>query len=346
MRYGLLGCARDVVARQPRRGGGPEAAMGVVPEQGQRLRQRPDGWRAARPSSTPTGRRRRTGRSPCAVAATPTSTRASPSAPSRITTRRCGSLPMAAGIFVNRGIAYESTWPVRPRHPGLRPGAASEPGLRRGPLLPWRGLARKGPTPTARSRTTIRRCGSTPRWPMPSSAAAWSTLTVGPGRPRHQGLRPGASPEPQIRAGLQQPGLRLLARGQIRPRHRGLRPGDPARPEQQQGLQQPRACLAPQGPGRPRHPGLRSGDPPQSVVLLGFRNCGWAYSALGQYDRAIEDIDQALRLKPDDADLLGNRCYAKAGAGALAAALADGNEALRRMPGELGKSSRAGPSPT
>ena len=29
---------------------------------------------------------------------------------------------------------------------------------------------------------------------------------------------------------------------------------------------------------------------------------------------------------------MGNRCYAKAGAGALAAALADCNEALRRMP--------------
>ena len=53
----------------------------------------------------------------------------------------------------------------------------------------------------------------------------------------------------------------------------------------------------------------------------------------GQYDRAIEDFDRALRLNPDDAALFNNRCYAKASAGALAAALADCNEALRRMPG-------------
>ena len=68
----------------------------------------------------------------------------------------------------------------------------------------------------------------------------------------------------------------------------------------------------------------------------GVANRASSYSAMGQYDRAIEDFDRALSLKPDDADLLGNRCYAKASAGALAAALADCNEALRRMPDELG----------
>lgn len=49
--------------------------------------------------------------------------------------------------------------------------------------------------------------------------------------------------------------------------------------------------------------------------------------------RAIQDFDRALRLSPDVAALFNGRCYARASAGALAAALADCNEALRQMPG-------------
>jgi tetratricopeptide (TPR) repeat protein len=66
-----------------------------------------------------------------------------------------------------------------------------------------------------------------------------------------------------------------------------------------------------------------------SALVFSIR--GTSYSA--KYDRAIQDFDQALRLKPNEAVLLSGRCYAKASAGALAAALADCNEALRRMPG-------------
>ena len=80
-----------------------------------------------------------------------------------------------------------------------------------------------------------------------------------------------------------------------------------------------------------------------SALVFSIR--GTSYSAKGQYDRAIQDFDQALRLKPNEAVLLSDRCYAKASAGALAAALADCNEALRRMP-DTRNSSTAGASPT
>jgi len=76
--------------------------------------------------------------------------------------------------------------------------------------------------------------------------------------------------------------------------------------------------------------GMISALRPNALV---FSIRGTSYSAKGQYDRAIQDFDQALRLSPNEAVPLSSRCYAKASAGALAAALADCDEALRRMPG-------------
>src|SRR5918995_240213 len=63
-------------------------------------------------------------------------------------------------------------------------------------------------------------------------------------------------------------------------------------------------------------------------LAIAFNSRGNSHAAKDQPDRAIEDYDQALRLKPNEAVLLSDRCYAKASAGALAAALADCNEAL------------------
>ena len=55
-----------------------------------------------------------------------------------------------------------------------------------------------------------------------------------------------------------------------------------------------------------------------------------------QFGRAVQYYYQAVRLKPDDATALYNRCYAKASAGVLAEALAYCNEALRLVPSDPG----------
>ena len=59
---------------------------------------------------------------------------------------------------------------------------------------------------------------------------------------------------------------------------------------------------------------------------------GLAYRRSGQNDRAMQDYDQALRLKPDLVDALNSRCYLKAIIGQLQPALLDCNEALRLNP--------------
>ena len=70
---------------------------------------------------------------------------------------------------------------------------------------------------------------------------------------------------------------------------------------------------------------------------IAFYNRGYAYQHKGDYDRAIQDYDQAVRLKPDDAAALNNRCWARAVANkALEAALSDCNESLRLRPDDAG----------
>lgn len=57
-----------------------------------------------------------------------------------------------------------------------------------------------------------------------------------------------------------------------------------------------------------------------------------AHSRKGDYDHALQDIDQALKLDPRDIAALSSRCYVLAIAGAFDKALAYCNEALRIRP--------------
>lgn len=73
----------------------------------------------------------------------------------------------------------------------------------------------------------------------------------------------------------------------------------------------------------------------QSGRLLdrAFYHRGFAYLNKGDYDRAIQDYNQAIRLKPDDAEALNNRCWARAVTNrAIELALSDCNESLRLAP--------------
>jgi Flp pilus assembly protein TadD len=54
-----------------------------------------------------------------------------------------------------------------------------------------------------------------------------------------------------------------------------------------------------------------------------------AYRGKRDYDHAINDLGQALKLEPQNAFALNNRCYVRAISGALDGALPDCNEALR-----------------
>ena len=63
-----------------------------------------------------------------------------------------------------------------------------------------------------------------------------------------------------------------------------------------------------------------------------FLNRGDAYDSKGQYVRALEDYDQAIRLDPSNANAWNNRCLTRTIVGQLDQALADCNESLRLIP--------------
>jgi tetratricopeptide (TPR) repeat protein len=63
-----------------------------------------------------------------------------------------------------------------------------------------------------------------------------------------------------------------------------------------------------------------------------FNSRGTTHSAMGHYDLAIRDYDQAIKLNPASVMAFNNRCFAKALAGQGEQALADCNESLRIKP--------------
>jgi len=67
-----------------------------------------------------------------------------------------------------------------------------------------------------------------------------------------------------------------------------------------------------------------------------FSNRGAAYEIKDQYDHAIENYDQAIKLNPNLAIAWNNRCGIRAAIGQLQQALADCNEALRLRPANAG----------
>ena len=98
-------------------------------------------------------------------------------------------------------------------------------------------------------------------------------------------------------------------------------------------LCQSRHCLSQQGRPRPRYSRLqRSAPAPIRKAAKAYNNRGVAYYKKGDYDRAIADYNEALRLDPKDASAYNNRGSAYAGEGDHDRAIADYNEALRLDP--------------
>jgi tetratricopeptide repeat protein len=63
-----------------------------------------------------------------------------------------------------------------------------------------------------------------------------------------------------------------------------------------------------------------------------FYNRGVAFGQTGRYDRALADLNEAIRLKPNDPDYLTNRGTAHALTGERTKAIADYDEAIRLNP--------------
>ena len=63
-----------------------------------------------------------------------------------------------------------------------------------------------------------------------------------------------------------------------------------------------------------------------------YFNRGQTYAKRGAYDRAIPDFGQAIRINPKDAEAFNDRCWTRAIIGQLREALADCNKALALQP--------------
>lgn len=80
---------------------------------------------------------------------------------------------------------------------------------------------------------------------------------------------------------------------------------------------------------------IEAGREPASRMTLVYANRARAWHETAQYNAAIADFDQAIRLAPQNAEALQGRCMSRAVAGQLSQALADCNQALKLKPDNL-----------
>ncbi len=77
---------------------------------------------------------------------------------------------------------------------------------------------------------------------------------------------------------------------------------------------------------------IQSGRFTERNLAVAFTNRGLAYKRKGQWDRAIADYSEAIRLKPDDAQVFNNRGNAYYFKGQLDRAIKDYDDAIRLKP--------------
>jgi tetratricopeptide (TPR) repeat protein len=79
---------------------------------------------------------------------------------------------------------------------------------------------------------------------------------------------------------------------------------------------------------------IQSGHETQQNLARAFSSRGLAYARKGQYDRAIEDLDQAIRFDPNDAFAFRNRGTSYARKGQYDHAIEDLDQAIRLNPND------------
>jgi tetratricopeptide (TPR) repeat protein len=77
---------------------------------------------------------------------------------------------------------------------------------------------------------------------------------------------------------------------------------------------------------------IHSGRQPPEILARAFFNRGRAWSDQGQFDRAIQDFAQAIRLDPEYPDAFNNRGVAYAGMGQFERAIEDYDRAIQLDP--------------
>jgi tetratricopeptide (TPR) repeat protein len=80
---------------------------------------------------------------------------------------------------------------------------------------------------------------------------------------------------------------------------------------------------------------IQSGKETRKKLAVTYHNRGIAYGNKGQYDRAIADFDQAIRLNPNDADFFRNRGSVYADKKQYDRAIEDFSQAIRLNPNDI-----------
>jgi tetratricopeptide (TPR) repeat protein len=81
---------------------------------------------------------------------------------------------------------------------------------------------------------------------------------------------------------------------------------------------------------------IQSGQQSQTNLAIAFYNRGIRYARTRQYDRAIQDYTQSIRLDPGRADTFANRAFAHAGTGKYDRAIQDYDAAITLDPTQRG----------
>ena len=78
---------------------------------------------------------------------------------------------------------------------------------------------------------------------------------------------------------------------------------------------------------------IQAGREAGAALGFAYNNRGLAYDDKGEYDRAIEDFDQAIRLDPTAAETFNNRGVARSHKGQFDRAIGDYDQAIALDPG-------------